>query len=118
MTIKSNKDVDFLLTFYSEHLSWEDLCEADSSLVASASATWPEIRGLVRTRLAGQLATSPESAATVGRFLGSLLSNSDEKEGTELLRYLDRLVMVDFLKSEVLRYTAAYISSSSCTESS
>ena len=45
----------------------------------------------------------------MGRFLGRLLSASSPDESSELLVYLDRLLLADFLKAEVLRHTAAWL---------
>lgn len=99
----------------SKHLSWEDLRDADPHIVAAASGAWPEIRGLVRQRLADRLTSSTDSDAApeVGRFLGSVLAaSSGESESTGLLHYLDRLPLSDFVRTETIRSTAAYITSS------
>jgi hypothetical protein len=85
---------------------------ADPQLLATAASAWPAIRSLVRQQLATHLtATLGENntAAILGGFLAGLLANSDERQCSELLQYLDRLAMSQFMKSEVLRYTACHL---------
>jgi hypothetical protein len=95
----------------SERLSWEDLRDVDPSVLVVTAAAWPEIRGILRQRLSDRLTSRPtdscESAAEVGRFLGGLLSSSEDQEGRDLLSYLDRLSLSAFLRAEVIRYTVA-----------
>jgi len=93
--------------------------------VALAWEAWPDFRSLVRQRLADQLTAGPaansELPAEVGRFLGSLLAAGREQEGTsttDLLGYMDRLALSDFLRAEIIRYTAAWLRRSSSAEAS